>query len=682
MGVTVPNHAWFVNESVPINPGLVAIIGARGSGKTALADLIAAGAGSDEPFLNDASFVSRASSLLTGSVVTVDWSHGEITSCTFNADHHGSQFMRPVRYLSQQFVDRLCSADGITDDLLAEIRRVVFEAWPTEMRQGATTFDELLHLRLGSARERQAANLGAVLSMSDRITEARTLERGLPNLRAQLLALQKSLSDAQGKISDLTKNSDPNRATRLTLVSEVLRERQTELQRLDRRRAAIEALQSKVTSDRATTFPQYAEKLRAEHADADLADDDWSMLTLDFVGDTDAMLATAAEKASSAVAFVAGEVVAGDPSTSYDTLSREGLEALTVSVLVTETDRLQKLVGLDEHRTQQLKTLSSTATEMQTKIARVTKSIEDIEVTDVSFMMDRRLEYYRAYFDALLEEETQLRELYAPLDRLLSNFGPSVSKLRFVVRRHVNTDAWATAGENLLDLRREGSFRGTGALAAVARQRLTPAWETGDAHAASAAIQGFTNDYSTDLRKQASASDDDPALKREWEQAIARWLYSTDHITLRYSLEYGGLSIERLSPGSRGIVLLLLYLAVDQQETDPLIIDQPEENLDPESVYSELVELFRSASQRRQIIMVTHNANLVVNTDVDQVIVARVGALAEGRLPKLRYMSGGLEDPQIRRSVCEVLEGGADAFRQRARRLGLDLTDWAADAVE
>ena len=130
--------------------------------------------------------------------------------------------------------------------------------------------------------------------------------------------------------------------------------------------------------------------------------------------------------------------------------------------------------------------------------------------------------------------------------------------------------------------------------------------------------------------------------------------------------------MERLSPGTRGIVLLLLYLAVDQAETDPLIIDQPEENLDPKSVYSELVALFQSASARRQIIMVTHNANLVVNTDVDQVIVATCGPLEQGKLPYLEYETGGLENPSIRRAVCEVLEGGADAFRQRARRLPID----------
>ena len=62
--------------------------------------------------------------------------------------------------------------------------------------------------------------------------------------------------------------------------------------------------------------------------------------------------------------------------------------------------------------------------------------------------------------------------------------------------------------------------------------------------------------------------------------------------------------------------------------------------------------------------MVTHNANLVVNTDVDQVIVASCGGLEAGRLPDLRYESGGLEDETIRASVCQILEGGETAFRQ------------------
>src|SRR4051812_14917777 len=77
--------------------------------------------------------------------------------------------------------------------------------------------------------------------------------------------------------------------------------------------------------------------------------------------------------------------------------------------------------------------------------------------------------------------------------------------------------------------------------------------------------------------------------------ASPQWLYSTDHIDIRYGIDYDGIDIRKLSPGTRGIVLLLLYLALDDADDRPLIIDQPEENLDPKSVFDELVSLFIAA---------------------------------------------------------------------------------------
>jgi energy-coupling factor transporter ATP-binding protein EcfA2 len=116
-----------------------------------------------------------------------------------------------------------------------------------------------------------------------------------------------------------------------------------------------------------------------------------------------------------------------------------------------------------------------------------------------------------------------------------------------------------------------------------------------------------------------------------------------------------------------------LYLALDDADDCPLIIDQPEENLDPKSVFDELVGLFIGAKTKRQVIMVTHNANLVVNTDADQVIVAEAGPHERGTLPTIKYTSGGLENGQIRKAVCDTLEGGQAAFKERARRLRVHL---------
>jgi energy-coupling factor transporter ATP-binding protein EcfA2 len=154
---------------------------------------------------------------------------------------------------------------------------------------------------------------------------------------------------------------------------------------------------------------------------------------------------------------------------------------------------------------------------------------------------------------------------------------------------------------------------------------------------------------------------------------FAHWLFGTDHITVQYEISYDGVDIRNLSPGTRGIVLLLLYLALDDSDDRPLIIDQPEENLDPKSVFDELVELFVVAKAKRQVIIVTHNANLVINTDADQIIVASAGPHPSGGLPPITYVAGGLESSEIRKAVCDILEGGEAAFRERARRLRVRL---------
>ncbi|HZT96406.1 MAG TPA: hypothetical protein VFB34_06170 [Chloroflexota bacterium] len=178
--VEVPNQDWFPQQGLRLNPGLVAIIGPRGSGKTALADVIAAGAGSTEPFANPQSFLARARRLLTGSVSRVTWTHGAGTSSDLaNPDPSDPLNPNSVRYLSQQFVEQLCAADGVSDSLLAEIERVVFDSLDLGQRQGATDFQELLDIRLQASRDRQSDELSAIADLSERITTERILERTL-----------------------------------------------------------------------------------------------------------------------------------------------------------------------------------------------------------------------------------------------------------------------------------------------------------------------------------------------------------------------------------------------------------------------------------------------------------------------------------------------------------------------
>lgn len=361
--------------------------------------------------------------------------------------------------------------------------------------------------------------------------------------------------------------------------------------------------------------------------------------------------------------------------TKYDTTSLlpagVELEKVGFETLTQEVARLKYLIGVDSEKGKQYTRLSEKIVKDETELDKIKKDIADAKgaANRSKNIQEVRKQAYNGVFKAIIEEEKQLTELYQPLMNNLTNQKGTLSKLTFKVQRIANISEWATAGEELLDLRKNGPFKGRGTLFSHANNELKKVWETGTADEISEAMAKFRKDHEQAILEHAQVEKTDQIGYTNWLNRVSNWLYSTDHITVSYSVQYDSVDIRQLSPGTRGIVLLLLYLAIDKEDDRPLIIDQPEENLDPKSIFDELVPLFREVKNRRQIIIVTHNANLVVNTDADQVIVANCGYHRPNQLPEITYESGGLENPHIRQFVCAILEGGEEAFKERAKRL-------------
>jgi len=138
-------------------------------------------------------------------------------------------------------------------------------------------------------------------------------------------------------------------------------------------------------------------------------------------------------------------------------------------------------------------------------------------------------------------------------------------------------------------------------------------------------------------------------------------LFGLSFLEPRYSLLFQDAQIEQLSPGQRGALLLIFYLLVDKGR-NPIILDQPEENLDNETVVSLLAPVLSEAKKSRQIIMVTHNPNLAVFCDAEQIIYSSFDRQNDS---KIAYMSGAIENPVINSHVVNVLEGTKPAFNNR-----------------
>ncbi len=109
---------------------------------------------------------------------------------------------------------------------------------------------------------------------------------------------------------------------------------------------------------------------------------------------------------------------------------------------------------------------------------------------------------------------------------------------------------------------------------------------------------------------------------------------------------------------------MVFYLLLDRSEK-PLVLDQPEDNLDNESVSKILVPFMREARKRRQIVMVTHNPNLAVYADAEQVIRVEINKEKDN---EFHHCSGGIENDLIRRHIVNVLEGTMPAFDNRSMK--------------
>jgi len=161
--------------------------------------------------------------------------------------------------------------------------------------------------------------------------------------------------------------------------------------------------------------------------------------------------------------------------------------------------------------------------------------------------------------------------------------------------------------------------------------------------------------------------------------------FSTNWYRLNYKLNYQGDEFDKMSEGKQAFVILMLLLEFSDKKT-PILIDQPEDSLDNRAIYNELVTYIKKKKKERQIILVTHNSNVVVSADSENVIVANQNGTnsQNANNNKFDYINGSLENTKkkdktipdtlrsqgIREHVCDILEGGKIAFEKREQKYG------------
>ena len=273
----------------------------------------------------------------------------------------------------------------------------------------------------------------------------------------------------------------------------------------------------------------------------------------------------------------------------------------------------------------------------------------------------RRLAKSREIHEVIRHLAQTYRDLYAPVNKFIETRPLANEKFQLNFDVAIVDTGFQAEFFDFISQGVAGSFCGIEPGSTLLKEILS----TNDFTTAEG-IEAFLNDIAGALQNDQREAGEavrvkDQLRKGKTVQALYDFIFSLRYLDLRYELRMGAKELSELSPGERGTLLLVFYLLVDKDDI-PLLIDQPEENLDNQTVFELLVPCMKEAKQRRQLFMVTHNPNLAVVCDAEQIIWAD---LQKNNNHTMQYLSGAIENPKINQVIVDILEGTMPAFHNR-----------------
>lgn len=658
---------WF-NLNLPLNPGMVVVIGNKGSGKSAFSDIVGLlckcrtmGYAS---FLNELRFRKQPKNYANDYQATITWADGETRNALLSDVDVGTT-AEDAQYLPQRYIEEVCNDIGSV--FQREIDKVIFSYVDRSERGDALNLDQLVQQRAKQIETSIETERVVLRDLNSQIIKLET--KMATSYRTQI-------SDSLNKSKEVLSRHDKSKPAEVKKPStkEADTEYQTKLaelnQRIQEKRQKIDSINDEITKK--TVFINDANAL---------------------IGQIKLFETRFGEVKDAVAAFVVKygldekkcEITAVSP--------REYLEGLVTQAEVDKGELQRRinepgnglaaeLQGLERQKDE----LISTADNEEKRYQKYLSDLEEWEKRRTEIIgaadIDDTLEYYQSelnylndrlegeYLEAHTKRDELARQLYCDKSKLveiyqsiyspvqdeittlLGSFEDSISFQAEMFMRNANI---AEDTLRYIDQRFKGKFGRSKDDAFKEFDRMIRSTDFNDVES----VLSFIHQ----VAKAATEDFDIAGQKVVNRQEFYDHIYGLDYIGVNFKLKMGGRDLDELSPGERGIVLLIFYLALSK-ESKPIIIDQPEDNLDNQSVYSKLVPCICKAKRRRQVIVVTHNPNIAVACDAEQIIFCEMDKDAY----QIRYQAGAIENPEIRNHIVDVLEGTMPAFDLRRQK--------------
>lgn len=645
---------WFKNIEVPLNSGLISIIGNKGNGKSALAEAMAWTADSRNyskfAFLNGKKF--QKNRLASNFLCKMKWKNSEEVYKNLGIQPEMTNIER-IQCIPQQYFEEICT-DTELQKFTEEINSVIFSRLSEEEKEGEASLENLID-KYSRVSENSIQHLSANLNeINKQIIELEN--KKLPTYAASqesLLKDAKSQLDAHDKICP-SKMEKP-------VLSEDVRERYEQLEGAIKRLSdQIEEKEKRIVEiskdsnalsrslemidEFENRMGSEIEKIRLNLEEFDICINDIINLKIDRQPieekkkKIDDELLNIRKQLNDKNTGLKAQI-SKMQSDKQKIIADEDKNIRAYDQYVTEYQEWSK--GRDEK--------AETVKKVQEELSYIKNKIED----DLAPLYKERI---RIASD-ICNEKKKIISVYnrfkEPVDNFLSENKELLNDYSINIRSGlVVEEGFQNEVFDFINKQKKNAFRDDNYQLYKTIEKLNNIEIIDDHIKIPELIIDCLNCFETDIVSQ---------IKTNKLLEFYNYLYGMSYIINKYELISDEKTLDNLSPGERGALLLIFYLLLDLRDI-PLIIDQPEDNLDNQSVAKVLVPFIKAAKKRRQIILVTHNPNLAVVADSDQIIYVKID---KENNQEVSICAGGIENPEINDRVVTILEGTMYSFRKR-----------------
>lgn len=679
------NEVWFDNCELFFNHGLISIIGNKGMGKSALTDILALLGNSsckEFSFLNNKKFRSPKNNKAREFEAQVTWESNESPPARSLANDTQDYEIERVKYIPQKFFESICNENVVEEgsEFDKELKKVIFSHVDEPNRLGCFSIDDLIKYKTTEINNLLASLRSELHEINDKIIN---LEYTTSNEYREKI---KKHLDA--KISELDTHDlgKPKEASKPILTSEIEDSMKIFRSKIEELSSQISEVNDQIktsakilasitkTKSKIENFRRYYESFKKESIS------EFEVIGISF----DSLFKLEIDTSS---------LVEHEKENQLNMINLKNLldDNNEDSLSCKKRDAENKLVALQSKLSESDKAYQSYLTELSLWSEKREKIIGDANIADTikyyenilkksdEKLKEDLLKHKEARYDHVNDIYFQILELsgvyvdlYKPVQHFIDSHDLIKNKHQLNFDVSIIENGFIDNFFKYISQGAKGTFHG----AQEGREHIRTIIEKCDFNELSE-IRLLLDEVmlclETDQRDMAgSAVKIGTQLKKSVRQIdFYDFLFSLEYLEPKYLLQLGGKDLLRLSPGERGVLLLIFYLLVDKDDC-PLIIDQPEDNLDNQSVFELIAPCIREARIRRQVFIVTHNPNLAVVCDAEQVIAGHIDKL-NGE--KVTYISGSIENPDINNRIITILEGTKPAFKNRESKYFLERYD-------